>query len=195
MITREKKCARKALAVAGATLLTLVLGADAARAEVLLTPFAGVDFSGSSRGEPLTYGGALGFLGAGIAGFEIEFATTPDFFGNAADGDVFNENNVISLMGNFLLAVPGPVRLYGAVGFGLMKTRLEDPDRLFSIDSNDFGFNVGGGVIFFLGDHIGLRGDIRYFRDFSDNQPDGDFDIDLGQVDYWRAVGGITFKF
>ena len=41
----------------------------------------------------------------------------------------------------------------------------------------------------------GLRADIRYFRDLQDADPDGEFDIDLGEVNYWRAVGGITFKF
>lgn len=178
-----------------AVLLIALIGASSARADVILTPFVGVDFSGSSRGTPITYGGALGFIGAGVAGFEIEFATSPDFFGAAANGDVFNDNNVVTLMGSLILASPGPVRLYGAVGAGLMKTRLGDPDLLFDIDSNDFGFNAGGGLIVFLGDHFGLRGDVRYFRDLSDNQPDGNFDIDLGHVDYWRAVGGITLKF
>ena len=37
---------------------------------------------------------------------------------------------------------------------------------------NDFGLDVGGGVMGFFSDNVGLRGDIRYFRGFrgtSDN--------------------------
>jgi hypothetical protein len=173
----------------------LLLGAGSARAEVLVTGFGGVAFGGATNESRGTYGGALGFLGAGVVGFEIEGATTPDFFGSAGGG-VFTENNVLTLMGNILLAAPaGPVRIYGAAGVGLLKTRLEDPDRLFSIDSNDLGINVGGGLIVYLGDHVGLRGDVRYFRDLQDADPDGEFDVDFGNVDYWRGVAGITLKF
>jgi opacity protein-like surface antigen len=173
----------------------LLLGASSARAEILVTGFGGVAFGGATTESRGTYGGALGFLGAGVVGFEIEGATTPDFFGTAGGG-AFTENNVLTLMGNLLLAAPaGPVRIYGTAGAGILKTRLEDPDRLLSIDSNDFGINVGGGLIVYLGDHVGLRGDVRYFRDLQDADPDGAFDVDFGNVDYWRGVAGITFKF
>ena len=173
----------------------LALGAASARAETLLTGFGGVAFGGVTDQSRGTYGGSLGFLGAGVFGFEIEAATTPEFFGNASS-NVFTDNNVLTLMGNLMLAAPaGPVRIYGTAGAGLMKTRLEDPDRLFSIDSNDFGINVGGGLIVYLSNHVGLRGDVRYFRDLQDADPDGHFDIDLGKVDYWRAVAGLTIKF
>ena len=66
---------------------------------------------------------------------------------------------------------------------------------MFSIDSNDFGINVGGGLMLFFSDHVGLRADARYFRDLQDADPDGEFDLDLGTLDYWRVVGGITLKF
>jgi opacity protein-like surface antigen len=173
----------------------MVVGAGSARAEVMLTGFGGAAFGGATDQSRGTYGGAIGFLGAGVFGFEIEAATTPEFFGNG-DRNVFTKNNVVTLMGSFLLAAPaGPVRIYGAAGAGILKTRLEDADRLFTIDSNDFGINVGGGVIAYLGGHVGLRADVRYFRDLQDTDPDGRFDIDLGKLDYWRAVGGITLKF
>jgi Outer membrane protein beta-barrel domain len=173
----------------------LSLSAAPAGAETFLTGFAGAAFSGSTARTRTTYGGSLGFLG-GIAGFEVEFATTPDFFGDSR-GDVFTENNVLTLMGSLLLAVPaGPVRLYGAVGGGLMKTRVSDPDNLFDVDSSDFGINAGGGLFIFLSDHFGLRGDLRYFRDLQDNGADGGvFGIDFGKVSYWRGVGGITLRF
>ena len=174
--------------------LALLMGAGAAHAETLLTGFGGAAMGGATDRTRGTYGGALAFMG-GVFGFEAEFATTPEFFGNANE-NVFTDNNVLTLMGSVLVAVPaGPVRLYGAAGAGLLKTRLADPDRLFSIDSNDFGINVGGGLLIFPSDHVGLRADVRYFRDLQDTQADGGFDLDLGQVDYWRVVGGITFKF
>jgi opacity protein-like surface antigen len=179
--------------LAGLAALVL-LYASPADADTLLTGFAGVAFGGSADKSHGTYGGSLGFLG-GVAGFELEFATTPDFFGESRE-DVFTDNNVLTAMGSLLIAFPpGPVRVYGAAGAGLMKTRLSDPDGLLDIDSNDFGINVGGGLFVFLGDHFALRGDVRYFRDLQDDEPDGDFDIDFGNVSYWRAVGGITLKF
>jgi opacity protein-like surface antigen len=177
----------------------MVLGATTARAEVMLTPFAGAAFSGSTDRTRATYGLALGFLGEGVIGFEAEFATTPEFFGDSATADLFTKNDVVTLMGSILLAVPaGPVRLYGAAGAGLMKTRIEASDVFFDVDSSDFGINVGGGLIGYVGSHVGLRADIRYFRDLSDLTPNGDFpelDLELGKVSYWRAVGGLTFKF
>lgn len=171
-----------------------LLGASSSRADTLLSGFGGVALGGSTDRTRGTYGGSLGFMGDGPLGFELEFATTPEFFGNAR-GDVFTSNNVLTVMGSFMVATPGPVRVYGAVGAGLLKTRLEDPDQLFSIDSNDFGINVGGGLIGYVSNNVGLRADVRYFRDLQDTDRDGEFDIDLGNVSYWRIVGGITFKF
>jgi hypothetical protein len=180
---------------AGLTLLVLLVGgAPRAQAEVLLTGFGGVAFGGATDRTRGTYGGALGFLGAGVLGFEAEFATVPEFFGRG-DDDVFTDNNVLTLMGSILLAAPaGPVRIYGAAGAGLFKTRLADPDNLFDVDSNDFGVNVGGGL-FLGGGNVAFRADVRYFRDVQDNDPEGDFDVDLGGVDYWRVAGGITLRF
>jgi hypothetical protein len=177
-------------------LLTLV-SATGVQAEVLITPLAGAVFSGATVKTRATYGASLGFLGNGIIGFEAEFATTPTFFGNGGQSAVFTNNNVITFMGSLLLAAhAGPVRVYGAAGAGLMKTRVTSSDGLFDVNSNDFGVNGGGGVIGFLGDHVGLRADIRYFRDLSDLNPAGNFHLQLGnKVDYWRALGGLTFKF
>lgn len=177
----------------------MLLGATSARAEVMLTPFAGAAFGGVTERTRPTYGLALGFLGKGVIGLEAEFATTPEFFGDSSTGGLLTKNDVVTLMGSVLLAVPaGPVRLYGAAGAGLMKTRIEAADVVSDVNSSDFGINVGGGLIGYIGSHVGLRADIRYFRDLSDLTPsDGfdDIDLGLGKVDYWRAVGGLTFKF
>jgi opacity protein-like surface antigen len=176
--------------------VVFLLGATAARAEVMVTPFAGVAFGGVTSTSHSTYGVGLGFLGHGIVGFEAEIATSRHFFGTSGQGEVFTPNDVVTLMGNVLVAVPaGPVRVYGAAGAGLLKTRLRAPAQLFNVDSNDFGIDVGGGVIASVGSHVALRGDLRYFRAVSDPSPDGAFDLAFGKIEYWRAVGGLTLKF
>ena len=72
---------------------------------------------------------------------------------------------------------------------------MSDADDLFDVANNDFGVNVGAGVIGFFNDHVGLRGDIRYFRSLQDPEEDNEFDIDFGTFDFWRGTVGVTFRF
>ena len=170
----------------------LLAAAPALHAETYLTPFVGAAFSGDTDDSRLTYGGALAWAGeSGVLGFEIEFAHTPDFFGTTGVGN----NNVTTLMANLMLLSPGQVRIYGSGGVGLLRTRVEDVSGFFEIDSNNFGLNVGGGVLLFPGESIGLRGDVRYFRNLTDPEPDDEFDIELGGLNYWRASGGVVLRF
>ncbi len=57
--------------------------------------------------------------------------------------------------------------------------------------------NAGAGLMGFFTDHVGLRGDIRYFRSFEDTDPDTDVDFDLagGDFDFWRGTVGLAFRF
>ena len=64
----------------------------------------------------------------------------------------------------------------------------------FEVNNNEFGVNLGAGAMGFMTDHVGFRGDIRYFRALSDPVEDNEFDIDFGDFDFWRATGGITFR-
>jgi len=169
--------------------------APVASAETVLTPFAGVAFGGAAEKSNGTYGGALAFLGQST-GFEIEFGITPHFFGEGGQSEFFTKNDVVTAMGSLLLVTPGDdVKVYGTLGAGVMKTRLEDAGDLLDISSTDFGFAAGGGVIVFVGRTVGLRGDIRYLRSFSDLDGDGGPSLNLGPVEYWRAVGGISLRF
>lgn len=171
----------------------LLLGVSGASAETVLTPFAGVAFGGATDSSQGTYGGSLAFFGR-VTGFEAEFGITPNFFGDAPPGQFFTKNDVVTVMGSLLVVIPrGPVRAYGAVGGGLLKTRLEDGDQLFDVNSSDFGINVGGGLIAYLGQTVGLRADLRYFRSLTDVDTGGG--PHLGTVDFWRAVGGISLRF
>jgi opacity protein-like surface antigen len=200
------------------SLVTLGLATPApAAADWLFTPFVGTTFGGSADfddGLPggdeferqFTYGASLGWMGAGIVGFEFDFGYSPNYFERLADADddftFADDSNVTTLMANVLLGAPiggqtGPgIRPYGVAGVGLIRTQASSVENFFDVDSNDWGMNVGGGIIGFFGDNIGIRGDVRYFRAFEGGTDDDDFpDFDLADFDFWRASVGVTFRF
>jgi opacity protein-like surface antigen len=192
----------KRLAVMAA--LALALSPATADADWLFTPSVGGGFGGNASGrEHLTYGVSLGWMGAGVIGWEADFGYTPEFFeGDDDDTDFFNtgDSNVTTLMGNVLIGVPVGgqtglgIRPYGVAGAGLLRTSVQDAENLFDIDNNDFGINVGGGVMGFVSDNVGFRGDIRYFRGFGEDEGNDEVDLDFSNFDFWRASGGVTFR-
>jgi opacity protein-like surface antigen len=131
-----------------------------------------------------------------VAGFEIDFGYTPDFFNQESAFAIIADSNVTTLMGNLVVGVgAGPVRPYGVIGMGLIRSRVDGGDLFDDISTNDTGFDAGFGVIGMLSDRVGLRGDLRYFRSLQDPTDDDDFDVSLGNFDFWRATGGISFRF
>ena len=191
-------------------LLTLLAPATA-RADLLLTPNIGVTFGGAAESEHLTYGVSAAWMGGGIFGFEADFHYTPEFFEpNDDDIDFIDDSNVLSLMGNVILGIPiggqhgGGFRPYGVAGLGLLKSSVTSTDQLTDVNANDFGFNLGVGAMGFFSNHIGIRGEVRYFRSFQDleaaveNAVKGQFeeisDTEPGSFDFWRANVGVTFR-
>ena len=171
------------------TLLTICVPRPA-RADGFFIPWAGVNFGNDQAEGKVAFGADAGFMGDGIAGLELDFGYSPDFFGEPTD------NHVMTGMGNLILGVPvggtsGPgIRPYFVAGLGVIRTRVE----LLGISSatNEAGFNIGGGVMGFFSDHAGLRGDVRYFRNF------GEIDISelqfAGNFHFWRASIGLVLR-
>ncbi|MEO7190038.1 MAG: outer membrane beta-barrel protein [Vicinamibacterales bacterium] len=167
-----------------------------ASAQTFITPFAGVTFNGDAPGHQLSTGVALTAQGK-VAGFELEFGYTPDFFKESTNVIFSGKSNVTTLMGSLIVGVGGgPVRPYGIAGVGLLRTRIDSGSALVSnLRTSDFGVNAGFGLIGMVSEHVGLRGDMRYFRRLQDPSDDNSIDVALGQFDFWRAYGGVSFKF
>jgi opacity protein-like surface antigen len=176
----------------------LVLAPASARADWLFTPSVGSTFKGSTNGnEHFTYGASLGWMGAGIVGWEADFSYTPEFFESPdGDFDFIDSSNVVSVMGNVILGVPiggqhgGGFRPFVVGGIGLLRSQVQSDNDLFSVDSNDFGFNLGVGAMGFATDHVGFRGDVRYVRSFQDLEEN----LDAGSFNFWRGTAGVTFR-
>jgi opacity protein-like surface antigen len=185
---------RKTLIATGMMFALLALPA-AARAQVFLTPFAGATFGGDTPQNKFSTGVAATFMGP-VAGLELELGYTPDFFNEHNDLVLISSSNVTSFMANLLIGVgAGPVRPYGTAGVGLLRTRVDGNDLFEDVSANDWGANAGVGVIVMVSDHVGLRGDARYFASVQDDSPGGGIDLTVGRFDFWRAYGGLSIKF
>ncbi len=186
------------------TLLTLTLafavaGSRNAHAQGFISPFIGYNFGGDSgcleitecEDRKVNWGVSFGAMGP-VLGFETEFSYTDDFFGKVEG----LSSSLLTLMGNVMI-VPkiGPIRPYALAGVGLIKTRADfSPLGLLETSNNDFGWDVGGGVMGFFGENFGIRGDVRYFHSFQNLDLLG-FNIDGTKLDFGRVSGAAVFKF
>jgi len=206
---------RKAI-ITSTLALAVSIGAPVkASADWLFTPYVGWNWGGTagfsdSFGDfedqferQVNYGASLAWMGAGILGFEVDFGYSPNFFEDTSGGDDFEwgDSNVTTLMANLTVGAPfggqtgAGIRPYASGGVGIIRTRIGDAGDLFNVSSNDWGVNVGAGVAGFFSDHVGLRGDVRYFRSLQDNDPDDDLDLALGSFRFWRGTVGVMFRF
>jgi opacity protein-like surface antigen len=168
------------------------------------TVFGGAAGSGFSQAvenqSKTTYGFTVGGMGGGIFGAELDLGYTPKFFGSDAS---VSSSGVLTATGNLLIGVPiggqsGPgIRPYGTIGIGLLRRNIEFQEGLAKIDSNDFGYTLGGGVMGFFSDNFGIRGDYRYYRNFTkdDNLDGGFLGFDTGTFNFSRASVGIVIRF
>jgi opacity protein-like surface antigen len=185
--------------------LAFTLAPASARADWLFTPNIGANFGDSATGTHLTMGASLGWMGAGILGWEADFTYSPDFFededGIDFDNDFLGDSAVSTFMGNVLVGIPvggtagTGFRPYATGGLGWLHTNMSAVEDLFEDESEtDFGMNIGGGVMGFANDRVGFRGDLRYYRALTDPDSANSFNIDFNDFDFWRATGGVTFR-
>jgi hypothetical protein len=182
--------------------VALVCAPGEARADVYVSPFIGANFNNNSFNTTsghgrVNFGADVGWMGAGIAGFEADFGYAPNFFG---DQGGFGDNHVLTAMGNLILGVPigGThglgVRPYVTVGGGLIQTRVDGavtPGGVQKVDANNAGMNAGAGVMGFLSDHAGIRADLRYMINFTDSSNNT---VQFGQFHFWRASVGVVIR-
>ena len=178
--------------------LTLGLPAPLA-AQSFISPLLGYDFGDDSscpaitgcEDKNLNIGAGIGSMGP-LFGLELEFSYAKDFFG-AAPGF---SSSVLTVMSDLIVGPQiGPVRPYGTGGVGLIKSHVSaTPTSLLDSSNSDFGWNIGGGVMVFLGENIGVRGDIRHFHSFQDLEILG-FPLSDTKLDFGRASAALVFRF
>jgi hypothetical protein len=193
---------RRSIVIAAAFLL--VCTAREVSAQGFINPFVGTTLTSPSTSGSSSkpgFGIALGGIGK-IIGGETEIGYYPAVLDNGANG--LAKNKVITLSGNTLIGpMIGPIKAYGALGFGdlylnvtsLSSIAIPNPS---SISTNYFTVNTGGGVMGFFSSHLGVRGDLRYYRAFGFKVTDVQSatpGFALDRFDFWRANFGLVAKF
>jgi opacity protein-like surface antigen len=198
---------------AGILVAVLVVAGTAAPAQGqwVVTPYLGINLAGDvefRRGGP---GGSVGYFGDRL-GFEFDFERYQHFFkdedvanlvpnncgvGPAGEPCVDLNTDAMSFMANVVVAIHSrgakKWRPYGTGGLGVIHAWFDAPGDQYDTDQNNLAFNLGGGVMYSLNDRVRLRGDLRYFHAFVDeNKREGGYFKDYG---FLRATFGITFTF
>jgi hypothetical protein len=177
--------------------IALIWAPTPARADGYVSPFIGANFGNSSGDGRANFGVNAGYMGGGVIGGELDFGYAPSFFGNAG---TFGSNYVTEVMGNLIVGVPvggthGPgVRPYVTVGAGLIRSQITGGvgNAIVKVSDNEAGLNAGAGLMGFISQHVGLRGDVRYFRNLSGNSTLNN--IDFGSFHFWRASIGVVLR-
>jgi hypothetical protein len=60
--------------------------------------------------------------------------------------------------------------------------------------TNELGFDIGAGLIGYFSNRVGLRGDVRYFRDVHDTSAVNAASAGFGQFHFIRASVGVVFR-
>lgn len=184
-------------------LLFCVVLPSSARADGLIIPFVGVNFGGRSGQdlstaidrERLDWGVSASFMTSGILGLEADVAHSPDFFGRSDIGG----SSVLTASGNVVVGVPiggqhgVGFRPYAVAGLGLLHSNIDLLGEASHIDQTKAAWDFGGGAMVFFANHVGVRGELRYFRTF------GRFDVDGSdqqrRLDFARASAGFVMRF
>lgn len=135
-----------------------------------------------------TVGATLGSGGGQLVSFEIDFGYTSRFFGSPGD---LGRSHLITIMPSLFagpsFAVGGggqAIRPYISLGTGLIRNQAE----------NEFGWNAAGGVIAFLSNRVGIRGDVRYFHTVNNIDSTSTILMTPGRFHFWRGSLGVVVR-
>lgn len=182
--------------------VSILISVHAAHAQGFVAPSIGVIFANPSAQGRASFGLDLGWLSPrDPIGLDLDVVYAPSFFGNAGP---YGDNSVTTVMGNVMIA-PGDsgrygrwrgrassVRPYLSGGVGVMHEVVTTPAH---VGNTDLGLNLGIGVIAIPRRSVGVRADVRYFRDLVNNQSSNQTNIDFGAFHFWRASLGLILAF
>ena len=181
-----------------AVVCSMFLAPTAARAEGYIGPGIGIAFGNPSARGLADFVVDFGWLSPEPVGLELDATYAPSFFGGPVS---YGANSVATVMANVVIAATEAgrygryrgrsARPYISGGLGVIRENTTAP----AISRNDLGANFGAGIMAAATGQIGVRGDIRYFRDLVGTSAGNTTSIDFGSFHFWRASISVLFRF
>ena len=164
------------------------------------------------NGGGVEFGGAVAYLWHGLVGGEFITSFAPTF--DVTSVLIDNNPHVNTYMGNAIVALPigvgGHVQPYFSGGAGGIHMAADvfdlnqagQPTSSFTANHEmRWGWDLGGGAMAFANNRVGFRGDIRYYKATVNNQINTGSSSQsivvqelLSGIHFWRADGGVTFR-
>ena len=179
------------------TIAALLGAARPARADWLLTPFAGatfntdtvfLDLDGVARRPHIAYGIALTWFPERVFGVNLETSVTPSLF---TGHDLVEASRLVTAIGSVMIALPQSVsrivRPYATIGAGLVQVRSTDIASIFPIDSTRPAASAGLGAWLPITARLGARADLRFVRSGSGSSS--------SRFETWQASVGAAIRF
>ena len=189
------------------SVIALLLVAPSAQAQGFVSPHFGANFGGDTPGSNSINVGGSGGVMVGLVGVEVDYGFAPDFFPPEHESaDLHAVGDLSTLMVNVVVGTFASSDVGGGYvsgGVGAIRVMADEPDGLFDPRGTDLGYNIGGGAVGFFNDVMGIRGDVRYFRDLRSEEldsgdvahHDGAGSVHFGSFGFFRATVGVIVRF
>jgi hypothetical protein len=158
-----------------------------------------VDLANAANKPNLVIGVSLVSLGD-VFGLDVELADAPGFFESGPQSLVLS-SRVTTLSGNVVIAAPRrlteyTLRPYFVGGAGLMRVHIDDVLSALPVSSVLPAFDVGGGVMGFLTNRVGVCWEIRRFQSLTrDTEQVGLTFGEPERLSFWRASMGLAIRY
>jgi len=193
----------RTLGYAVVIVVSILVDVHPAHAQGFFTPSLGVTLANQSGEGRADFGAALGWVDPRAPlGVELDVVYATSFFGGAG---VYGANSVTTVMGNVIIAAgdtgrygvgrrrAASIRPYISGGVGVMHEVVTTATPVEQIANDDLGLNLGVGVMALSRRAVGVRGDVRYYRNVVNNA--GATRVDFGAFHFWRASIGLVLGF
>jgi hypothetical protein len=190
------------------SLAVLSVPLRATAGERQIRPLIGVTFEGATTyvfseaavGRPHALIGVNAVWLREIFGIDVDLAHAPGFFQDDDDpGHLVLSSSVSTLTGNVVVAMPARKTEYGlrpyfVGGAGLMRVRIDHAFGVLPVAKTYPAIDVGGGVLGFITNRIGVCWDVRRFTSLSRTTEQG-LSIGTEHVSFWRASMALAIRY
>jgi hypothetical protein len=179
-------------------------------AERQVRPLVGVTFRGTTTflvdlenavGSPNPVIGVEAVLIGNIVGIEADVGWAPGLFESGGQ-NLVSKSGATTITGNVIVAAPRKLteytlRPYVVAGAGVMHVSADDVLRVLRVSTALTAYDVGGGVVGFLTNRVGVAWDVRRFGTLkaAKVEPGLSNPVGVGKLAFWRASMALVVRY